>query len=53
MALVRKMGSPGLTTPELPEEFRSMGAGTLHAGIIIEEIGRADLPSAMCRFRPR
>lgn len=42
MNLVREMGSLGLIAPELPEEFGGMGAGTLYAGAIIEEIARAD-----------
>lgn len=42
MGLVREMGSLGLIAPELPEEFGGMGAGTLCAGAIIEEIARAD-----------
>ena len=42
MDLVREMGSLGLIAPELPEEFGGIGAGTLCAGAIIEEIARAD-----------
>jgi cyclohexanecarboxyl-CoA dehydrogenase len=40
--LVREMGSLGLIAPELPEEFGSLGAGSIYSGVIIEEIGRAD-----------
>ncbi|PZP18975.1 MAG: cyclohexanecarboxyl-CoA dehydrogenase, partial [Kocuria rhizophila] len=42
MALVREMGQLGLIAPELPEAFGGMGAGTLYAGAIVEEIARAD-----------
>lgn len=42
MDLVREMGSLGLIAPELPEDMGGMGAGTLYAGAIIEEVGRAD-----------
>lgn len=42
MDLVREMGGLGLIAPELPEKFGGMGAGTIHAGAIIEEIARAD-----------
>ena len=46
MALVREMGQLGLIAPELPEAFGGMGAGTLYAGAIVEEIARADFTFA-------
>lgn len=42
MGLVREMGALGLIAPELAEDFGGMGADYLTAGIIIEEIGKAD-----------
>ncbi|GGH50319.1 acyl-CoA dehydrogenase [Comamonas phosphati] len=42
-ALLREMGSLGLILPELPEAFGGLGLGCLAAGVIHEEIARADL----------
>lgn len=42
-ALLREMGGLGFICPELPEEFGGMGMGCLAAGVIHEEIARADL----------
>jgi cyclohexanecarboxyl-CoA dehydrogenase len=42
-ALMREMGQMGLIAPELAERFGGQGAGSLAAGIIHEEIARADL----------
>ncbi len=33
----------GFIAPELPEEFGGLGLGSLAAGVIHEEIARADL----------
>jgi len=41
--LLREMGSLGFICPELPEEFGGLGMGCLAAGVIHEEIARADL----------
>lgn len=41
--LLREMGSLGFICPELPEEFGGLGLGCLAAGVIHEEIARADL----------
>ena len=41
--LMREMGQMGLIAPELAERFGGQGAGSLAAGIIHEEIARADL----------
>jgi cyclohexanecarboxyl-CoA dehydrogenase len=41
--LMREMGDMGLIAPELPESFGGQGLGCLAAGIIHEEIARADL----------
>jgi len=42
-ALLREMGELGFICPELPEEFGGQGLGCLAAGVIHEEIARADL----------
>ena len=42
-ALMREMGQMGFIAPELPEEFGGQGLGSLAAGVIHEEIARADL----------
>ncbi|MGE8319039.1 MAG: cyclohexanecarboxyl-CoA dehydrogenase [Comamonas sp.] len=42
-ALLREMGALGLILPELPEAFGGLGLGCLAAGVIHEEIARADL----------
>jgi cyclohexanecarboxyl-CoA dehydrogenase len=41
--LMREMGALGFIAPELPEQFGGQGAGCLAAGVIHEEIARADL----------
>ncbi|MBH1962348.1 MAG: cyclohexanecarboxyl-CoA dehydrogenase [Rhodocyclales bacterium] len=41
--LMREMGSLGFIAPELPERFGGQGMGCLAAGVIHEEIARADL----------
>jgi cyclohexanecarboxyl-CoA dehydrogenase len=45
-ALVREMGELGLIGPELPEEVGGHGLDSVSAGVIIEEIARADLSMA-------
>jgi cyclohexanecarboxyl-CoA dehydrogenase len=40
---MREMGSLGFIAPELPERFGGQGLGCLAAGVIHEEIARADL----------
>ena len=42
-ALLREMGEMGFICPELPEQFGGLGMGCLAAGVIHEEIARADL----------
>jgi hypothetical protein len=42
-ALMKEMGEMGFIAPELPEEFGGQGLGCLAAGVIHEEIARADL----------
>lgn len=42
-ALMREMGELGFIAPELPESFGGLGMGCLAAGVIHEEIARADL----------
>ncbi len=42
-ALMREMGALGFIAPELPERFGGHGLGCLAAGVIHEEIARADL----------
>ena len=42
-ALMREMGELGFIVPELPEQFGGLGLGCLAAGVIHEEIARADL----------
>jgi cyclohexanecarboxyl-CoA dehydrogenase len=41
--LMREMGTLGFIAPELPERFGGLGLGSLAAGVIHEEIARADL----------
>ncbi len=41
--LMREMGDMGFIAPELPEAYGGQGMGCLAAGIIHEEIARADL----------
>ncbi|WP_027476049.1 cyclohexanecarboxyl-CoA dehydrogenase [Curvibacter gracilis] len=41
--LMREMGEMGFIAPELPERFGGQGLGCLAAGVIHEEIARADL----------
>jgi cyclohexanecarboxyl-CoA dehydrogenase len=41
--LMREMGQMGFIAPELPEEFGGQGLGCLAAGVIHEEVARADL----------
>jgi len=41
--LMKEMGAMGFIAPELPEEFGGLGLGRLAAGVIHEEIARADL----------
>ncbi len=42
-ALMREMGKMGFIAPELPERYGGQGLGCLAAGVIHEEIARADL----------
>jgi cyclohexanecarboxyl-CoA dehydrogenase len=42
-ALMREMGAMGFIAPELPEACGGQGTGSLAAGVIHEEIARADL----------
>ena len=42
-ALMREMGELGFIAPELPERAGGQGLGCLAAGVIHEEIARADL----------
>ena len=42
-ALMREMGALGFIAPEMPERFGGLGTGCLAAGVIHEEIARADL----------
>ena len=42
-ALMREMGQLGFIAPELPEAYGGLGMGCLAAGVIHEEIARADL----------
>lgn len=41
--LMREMGEMGFIAPELPEQYGGQGMGCLAAGVIHEEIARADL----------
>ncbi|MBS0521543.1 MAG: cyclohexanecarboxyl-CoA dehydrogenase [Proteobacteria bacterium] len=41
--LMKAMGGMGFIAPELPERFGGLGLGCLAAGVIHEEIARADL----------
>ncbi|MDE2361243.1 MAG: cyclohexanecarboxyl-CoA dehydrogenase [Hyphomicrobiales bacterium] len=41
--LMKAMGEMGFIAPELPEEFGGLGMGSVAAGVICEEIARADL----------
>src|SRR5665647_2231101 len=42
-ALMKAMGEMGFIAPELPEESGGLGMGCLAAGVIHEEVARADL----------
>ncbi|MDS0861699.1 cyclohexanecarboxyl-CoA dehydrogenase [Burkholderia pseudomultivorans] len=42
-AIMREMGRMGFIAPELPEQYGGQGLGCLAAGVIHEEIARADL----------
>jgi cyclohexanecarboxyl-CoA dehydrogenase len=42
-ALMKAMGEMGFIAPELPEAFGGQGLGSLAAGVIHEEVARADL----------
>ena len=42
-ALMREMGAMGFIAPELPEALGGQGLGCLAAGVIHEEVARADL----------
>jgi cyclohexanecarboxyl-CoA dehydrogenase len=42
-ALMRAMGEMGFIAPELPEQHGGQGLGALAAGVVHEEIARADL----------
>ena len=42
-ALLREMAELGFICPELPEQFGGLGMGSLAAGVIHEQIARADL----------
>lgn len=42
-ALMKEMGAMGFIAPELPEAFGGLGLGRMAAGVIHEEIARADL----------
>ena len=42
-AILREMGEMGFIAPELPERLGGQGLGSLAAGVIHEEIARADL----------
>ncbi|MGH6678774.1 MAG: cyclohexanecarboxyl-CoA dehydrogenase, partial [Bradyrhizobium sp.] len=46
-AIMKQMGEMGFIAPELPEEFGGLGAGCLAAGVIHEEVARADLSISM------
>jgi cyclohexanecarboxyl-CoA dehydrogenase len=41
--LMKAMGAMGFIAPELPEHFGGLGLGCLAAGVIHEEVARADL----------
>jgi cyclohexanecarboxyl-CoA dehydrogenase len=41
--LMREMGEMGFIAPELPEQYGGQGLGCLAAGVIHEEVARADL----------
>ncbi|MFA9287049.1 cyclohexanecarboxyl-CoA dehydrogenase [Comamonas sp. SY3] len=42
-SLMREMGAMGLIVPELPEQLGGQGLGCLAAGVVHEELARADL----------
>ncbi|MCB5944083.1 cyclohexanecarboxyl-CoA dehydrogenase [Acidocella sp. KAb 2-4] len=42
-AIMREMGEMGFIAPELPEEYGGLGMSRIAAGVIHEEIARADL----------
>jgi len=52
-ALLREMGELGFICPELPEAFGGLGLGTVAAGVIHEEIARADLSFSYLNLLPR
>lgn len=41
-SLMREMGAMGLIAPELPEHLGGQGLGCLAAGVVHEELARAD-----------
>src|SRR5262245_47492071 len=41
--IMKEMGTLGFSAPELPEQFGGRGLGCLAAGVIHEEVARADL----------
>jgi Acyl-CoA dehydrogenase, N-terminal domain len=41
--IMKEMGAMGFIAPELPEQFGGLGLGCLAAGVIHEEVARADL----------
>ena len=52
-ALMKAMGDMGFIAPELPEEFGGLGTGSLAAGVIHEEVARADLSISYINLWPR
>ena len=50
---MREMGEMGFIAPELPEQHGGQGLGCLAAGVIHEEIARADLASRTSTCSPR
>ena len=46
-ALMREMGALGFIAPELPEGLGGLGLNHLAAGVIHEEVGRADLSMSL------
>lgn len=46
-AIMKQMGEMGFIAPELPEEFGGLGTGCLAAGVVHEEVARADLSISM------
>ena len=41
--VMKEMGAMGFIAPELPQQFGGLGLGSLAAGVIHEEVARADL----------